>query len=181
MHNISVVQHNFRCATKWFSPTYTRVYCFSILFPFRLLQTSEQSTLCYAQGPCLNSPQYCYMSFSALRAVSPQEGTSWDAQWSPALDKIAAEPVRDEPRVSEMVSVGTKCTPLLRQRLAGSVGSQPAPSLFLLQVHPGWTSHVSPGTGFASQVFVGKIAVQVEGHGLFKIKSPPCLTFIFFY
>ena len=74
VHSISGAQQTYRCTRKWFSSTYTSVSSSPILFPFRSLQSTEQSTLCYAQDPCLNSPQYCYMSLSAFESSEPPRG-----------------------------------------------------------------------------------------------------------
>ena len=74
VNSISDAQQSFRCITKWFSSTYTCVSSSPILFPFRSLQSTEQSTVCYAQDPCLNSPQYCYMSLSAFESSEPPRG-----------------------------------------------------------------------------------------------------------
>ena len=38
---------SFRCTAKWFSYTYIYIYFFQILFPYRLLQNIEYSSLCY--------------------------------------------------------------------------------------------------------------------------------------
>ena len=38
---------SFRSTAKWFSYTYIYIYCFQILFPYRLLQIIEYSSLCY--------------------------------------------------------------------------------------------------------------------------------------
>ena len=43
---------NFRCTAKWFSYTYIYIYFFQILFPYRLLQNIEYSSVCYTIGPC---------------------------------------------------------------------------------------------------------------------------------
>ena len=43
---------SFSCTAKWLSYTYTCIYSFQILFPFRLLHNIEESSLCYTGGPC---------------------------------------------------------------------------------------------------------------------------------
>ena len=43
---------SFKCIPKWFSYTYTYIYLFQNIFPFRLLQNIKQSSLCYTVGPC---------------------------------------------------------------------------------------------------------------------------------
>ena len=43
---------SFRGTANWFSYTYTCIYSFQILFPYRSLQSIEQSSLCYTVGPC---------------------------------------------------------------------------------------------------------------------------------
>ena len=40
----------FRCEVQWFS--YIYIFFFNILFPYRLLQNIEHSSLCYTAGPC---------------------------------------------------------------------------------------------------------------------------------
>ena len=41
-----------RYTAKWFSYTYTCIYSFQIIFPFRLLQNIEQNSLCYTVDHC---------------------------------------------------------------------------------------------------------------------------------
>ena len=49
----NVVFHvSFRYTTKWISYTCTCIHSFQVLFPFRLLQSIEQNSLCYTVGPC---------------------------------------------------------------------------------------------------------------------------------
>ena len=48
----------FRCTAQWFSYTYIYIYFFQILFPYRLLQNIEYSSLCYTVGPCWLSILY---------------------------------------------------------------------------------------------------------------------------
>ena len=44
---------SFRCREKWFSYTYITILFFlQILFPYRLLQNIEYSSLCRTVGPC---------------------------------------------------------------------------------------------------------------------------------
>ena len=44
---------SFKCRAKWFS--YTCYIYFQILSPYRILQNSEYSSLCYIVGPCGSS------------------------------------------------------------------------------------------------------------------------------
>ena len=43
---------SFRCTAKWIMYAYTYIYSFSDLFPYKLLQNIEYSSLCYTVGPC---------------------------------------------------------------------------------------------------------------------------------
>ena len=43
---------SFRCTAKWTVIHIHVSILFQILFPFRLLQNTEQSALCYTVGPC---------------------------------------------------------------------------------------------------------------------------------
>ena len=60
---------SFRCTRKWFNYTYTYIYSFPILFPFRLLQNTEQNSLCNTIGPCW---------FSVLIQGNTLRYTAWD-------------------------------------------------------------------------------------------------------
>ena len=42
---------SFRWTTKWFTYTYTNISSFSDFFLYRLLQNTEQNSLCYTVGP----------------------------------------------------------------------------------------------------------------------------------
>ena len=59
----------FRCTAQWFSFTYIYIYIYKIyiyiiyiyiqiLFPYKLLQNIEHSSLCYTVGPCWLSILY---------------------------------------------------------------------------------------------------------------------------
>ena len=64
---------SFRCTAKWFSYIYTCIYIlFQILFPYRLLQNIEYSSLCYTVGPCCRRRKidlYGWVVISAIGEV----------------------------------------------------------------------------------------------------------------
>ena len=55
---------SFRCTAKWGSYVYTCIYSFFSLFPYRPLQSTEQSSLGYIVGPCYLSILYIVVCMS---------------------------------------------------------------------------------------------------------------------
>ena len=63
---------SFRCIAKWISYTYTYIHSFLDYFPYRPLQSVEQSSLCYTIGPY----QLCVLYIMELpRQLSGKEST----------------------------------------------------------------------------------------------------------
>ena len=55
---------SFRCIAMWFTCTYIYIYFFQILFPYRLLQNIEYSSLGYTVGPSWLSIKYIVMIYN---------------------------------------------------------------------------------------------------------------------
>ena len=67
---------------KWFRFIYICIYFFQILFPYRLLQNTKISFLCYTIGPCWLSILYIVVCICSEKAMAPHSSTlAWKIPW----------------------------------------------------------------------------------------------------